>query len=469
MNATSNAVDSLDLSELIKVQRKAYNANRMPDLELRITRLKTIQTLLNDHASALMDAMDQDFSARSRGEMGLLEFTTVPLYIDYLIERLSAWMQPQERELAAHLQPGSARVMYQPLGVVGIMVPFNYPIFLACSPLATALAAGNSAVIKMPEATEKTSALFAKLIADYFDPSVITVVNGDTQVGATFSQQAFDHLIFTGSTGVGRLVMRAAADNLVPVTLELGGKSPVVLGRDFDLYDAAQRICYGKSVNAGQTCVAPDYALVPGEKIDEFISFYIEVFNKFYPQLSNNQDYTAVIDERHVQRIKVLLTDAEAKGAKLIPVSTENIVDGTRRMAPVIVLNANNTMNVMKEEIFGPILPIVAYDDLDQAIDYINDRPRPLGLYYFGHDEADQEKVLQQTHSGGVAINEVFFQVAVDDIPFGGIGPSGMGHYHGREGFLALSKAKPILFKTAENAAKVFYPPYQENTEVEIK
>jgi coniferyl-aldehyde dehydrogenase len=302
--------------------------------------------------------------------------------------------------------------------------------------------------------------LFADIIAKHFAPDVITVVNGDAQIAAAFTRLPFDHLIFTGSTNVGRHVMAACAPNLTPVTLELGGKSPVIIDQDAPMKLAAERICFGKSMNAGQTCVAPDYVLVPRARTQEFVSAYRDAFTHAYGNLHNNAQYTSIVDERQRGRLQQWLDDASAKGAEVITLA-QDPNDGSRRMAPRLLLNCTDKMTVMQQEIFGPLMPIVPYDTLDQALHYINDRPRPLALYYFGMSGQNQRKVLEHTHSGGVCINDTLMHVAVDDIPFGGVGPSGMGHYHGREGFLTLSKAKGVFSKGRLNSSKLVYPPYK--------
>jgi coniferyl-aldehyde dehydrogenase len=449
-----------EMAALLKQQREAYNQDRMPDAKTRVSRLHCFKRLLLDNEQALLAAMKEDFSARSEVEMKLAEISGVIQNINYLSRRIKSWMKPEKRHLPLHMKPGKAQIVYQPLGVVGIMVPFNYPIFLAGSPLVTALAAGNRVMVKMPEATPNTSALFARLVTDYFPQNLVTVINGEANVAAEFSSLAFDHLLFTGAGSVAKHVMRAAANNLTPVTLELGGKSPVIVDRDIDIAEAAERICYGKSMNAGQTCVAPDYILVPEERIKEFADTYKKAFNRFYPSLNNNPDYSAVINDRHINRLQSWINDAKEKGATIQPLTEEKIDDGSRRCVPVLLTGVNDDMAIMQDEIFGPALPLVPYRTFEDAINYVNERPRPLALYYFGFNTANRERAINDTHSGGVAVNEVVLQVAVDDIPFGGIGPSGMGHYHGKEGFLTLSKAKSVLIKPKYNSMRRLYPPY---------
>ena len=295
------------------------------------------------------------------------------------------------------------------------------------------------------------------LLARDFPEDLVSVALGEAEVGMAFSKLPFDHLLFTGATSIGRHVMRAAAENLTPVTLELGGKSPAIVSADVPLADAAERIAFGKTMNAGQTCVAPDYVLVPQDRLEGFVAAYRAAVQRFYPKLENNPDYTAIINERQLGRLKGYIADAEAKGAQLVPLFPG---DQGRRLAHSLVLNVSDEMKLMQEEIFGPLLPIVPYQRLDEAFAYINDRPRPLALYYFGYDKGEQQRVLHETHSGGVCLNDTLLHVAQDDMPFGGIGPSGMGHYHGHEGFLTFSKAKGVFIKQRFNAARLIYPPY---------
>ncbi|AGN11264.1 coniferyl aldehyde dehydrogenase [Simiduia agarivorans] len=465
MNTAANAIldqeiSSQALADLLAAQRASYAQNPMPSAAERRANLARLRAMALDNQDALMEAMNADFSARSRHEMLLAEFLSVSELTKYLSKRLAKWMKPEKRHLALHMQPGKARVYYQPLGVVGIMVPFNYPLFLALGPLATALAAGNHAMIKMPEATPKTSALLAELIAQTFSPAHVTVINGGPAVAANFSALPFDHLLFTGAGSIGKHVMRAAAENLTPVTLELGGKSPVIVADDFPIEEAARRLCFSKTMNCGQTCVAPDYIFVPRAKMDTFRAAYKKAFSTFYPTVNNNPDLTGVISERHAQRLQGWVEAAKAQGALVEPVTDEVVNDGSRRTVPLLVTNVNRDMTLMQEEIFGPVLPLIPYDSLQEAIDYINGGDRPLALYYFGFDKQQQQQVLDRTHSGGVVFNETMFHVAVDDLPFGGVGPSGMGHYHGKEGFLTFSKPKAVLYKPKFNGMQMLYPPY---------
>lgn len=445
------------LESLFQRQREAFRAHPMPGADQRIQWLNSLRELLFAEQDALIAAISRDFSNRSANETLLAEIMPSLHGIHYATKRLKKWMKPSRRSVGMAFQPASAKVVYQPLGVVGVIVPWNYPLFLAIGPLVGALAAGNRVMIKMSESTPATSQLLKDLLARIFPEDLVGVVLGEAEVGVAFSRQPFDHLLFTGATSIGKHVMRAAAENLTPVTLELGGKSPAIVSADVPLADAAERIAFGKTMNAGQTCVAPDYVLVPEDRVEGFVEAYRQAVQGFYPQLKDNPDYTAIINERQLGRLNGYLADAEAKGARLLPLFPE--AQG-RRLPHTLVLGATDEMKLMQEEIFGPLLPIVPYRQLEDAFAYINDRPRPLALYYFGYNRGEQQRVLHETHSGGVCLNDTLLHVAQDDMPFGGIGPSGMGHYHGHEGFLTFSKAKGVFIKQRFNAARMIYPPY---------
>ena len=456
-HSTPEPAISSDLLALLQAQQAAFAADPMPSLDTRRAWLKRLRRVLVEQQEALISAVSQDFGNRSRDETLFAELLPSLQSIDHTSRRLRRWMKPSRRPLGIAFQPGSAQVVYQPLGVVGVIVPWNYPIFLAIGPLLGALAAGNRVMIKMSESTPATSQLMKELLASVFPEDQVAVVLGEADVGAAFSRLPFDHLLFTGATSIGRHILHAAADNLTPVTLELGGKSPAIVSATVPLEDAAERIAFGKTMNAGQTCVAPDYVLVPETRVDEFIAAYRKVIARFYPRLNDNPDYTSIINPRQQARLNSYLDDAQAKGARVIPLFAEG---QDRRLPHTLLLDVGDDMLVMQDEIFGPLLPIVPYRQIGDAITYINTRPRPLALYYFGYDRDEQEQVISRTHSGGVGINETLLHVAVSDLPFGGIGPSGMGHYHGHEGFLTFSKAKAVLRKPRLNATRVLYPPY---------
>lgn len=462
MSATLAALDPSqpqfeDLQRLLQRQRDAFAAQPMPGAEQRIQWLTALRERLVAHRESLIEAISRDFGNRAREETLMAELMPSLHAIDYAKKRVRRWMKPSRRKVGLVFQPASAQVVYQPLGVVGVIVPWNYPLYLAIGPLVGALAAGNRVLLKMSEYTPATADCLQKLLGEAFDEDLVAVVQGEAEVGAAFSRLPLDHLLFTGATGIGRHVMRAAAENLTPVTLELGGKSPAIVSASVPLEDAAERIAFGKAVNAGQTCVAPDYVLVPRERLDGFVEAYRKVMLRFFPTLADNPDYTSIINERQQQRLLGYLEDARQQGARVIELYPE--AQG-RRLPHCLLLDVSDQMQVMREEIFGPLLPVIPYDHLEEALAYVNARPRPLALYYFGYERDEQQRVLEQTHSGGVCLNDTLMHVAQDDLPFGGIGPSGMGHYHGHEGFLTFSKAKAVFAKQRFNGARPIYPPY---------
>lgn len=461
VSATASSQAALARMESIFAQqRTAYARSPMPTLDERRRHLSTLKRLLLAHRYAIAEAISADFTSHSVDESLIAEIMPAVHHIDYSLKHLRRWMQPSCRSVGLHFLPAAARVVYQPLGVVGIISPFNYPVNLSMVPLVTALAAGNRVMIKMSELTPRTAALIEEMLRKGFVEDHIAVVTGEADVGAAFAKLPFDHLLFTGSTPVGKLVMRAAAENLTPVTLELGGKSPAIIADDIPLEDIMDRLCFAKSLNAGQTCVAPDYVLVPRGKLESFLRLYKATFNKMYPTINGNADYTSVVNARAHDLLQDLLKDAAAKGARIEMVSDEAITDGTFRMPLHLVTQVTDEMTIMQKELFGPILPVLPYDSMQEALDYVNRRPRPLALYLFTHDRALQDHVATHTHSGSMCINEALIQVGVDDLPFGGIGHSGMGQYHGHEGFLTMSKAKAVMSKGRLNSMKFMYPPY---------
>ncbi|MHC6227900.1 coniferyl aldehyde dehydrogenase [Pseudomonas sp. X10] len=449
----------LALASSFAIQRKAFSGNPMPPVAQRLQWLKSLRQALLEQQASLIEAISTDFSGRSADETRLAELLPSVQGLRHAERYLRRWMRPSRRQVSLAFQPAGAKVLYQPLGVVGIIAPWNYPLLLAIGPLTCALAAGNRVMLKLSEATPTTGLVLKRLLAQVFPEDLVSVVLGEVEVGQAFARLPFDHLLFTGATHIGRQVMSAAAENLTPVTLELGGKSPAIVSTSVPLDTAAERIAFGKTLNAGQTCVAPDYVLVPRARLQGFAEAYRQAVRRFYPKVADNPDYSAIINLRQLQRLEHLLADAREKGAEVIDLYPEEPRQG-RRLPPHLLLGVNDGMQIMQDEIFGPLLPLVPYDSLDQALAYIDQRPRPLALYYFGYDRGEQQHVLQHSHSGGVCLNDTLLHVAQDDLPFGGIGPSGMGHYHGREGFLTFSKAKAVLTKQRLNAARLIYPPY---------
>jgi coniferyl-aldehyde dehydrogenase len=456
--AEDSDVADLELQQVFELQKQAFKAQTYPRFEQRKQHLQTLYQMVAQHQDEIAAAISYDFSNRSSDETRLFEVMTSLNGIKHSLKHLRKWMKPSKREVGILFQPASGYVMYQPLGVIGVIVPWNYPLFLAIGPLAQALAAGNNIMLKMSEYTPAFSELFKKLIAENFAQSHVNVITGDAQTAQKFTQLPFDHLLFTGATAIAPHVLHAAADHLTPVTLELGGKSPAIVAQDADLKESARRIAFGKTMNAGQTCVAPDYALVHCSQQDDFIKAYFEVIQQFYPDsIAKNPDYTAIVNERQFARLQHYLLDAQQKGAQLIQIEAE--ADG-RRMPHAIVTDVNDDMQLMQNEIFGPILPIVCYEHINDAIAYINARERPLALYYFGYNKAEQQKVLHETHSGGVCLNETLMTAGMEDMPFGGVGASGMGHYHGHEGFKTFSHAKSVFVRPKFSLMKLIYPPY---------
>ena len=468
MVATSAELQATDseiirMKELFDAQQSAYRNAPMPSAEQRIDQLKRLKAATIKYQDQLAEAINEDFSCRSKTETMVAEILTSVQGINDAIKHVKKWMKPSKRKVGMLFAPAKNQVIYQPVGVVGIIVPWNYPIFLALGPLTAALAAGNRALIKMSEFTPALNKVFKAMLGEAFAENRVAVIEGEADVAAAFSELPFNHILFTGSTNVGRYVMAAAAKNLTPVTLELGGKSPTIVSRHVPLKDAAQRICYGKSVNAGQTCVAPDYILVPEEQEEAFVAAYQAAFSKMYPTLKNNDDYTAIVNERQHARLTSWLQDARQKGAKLTTINPANEdLSDTRKLAPTLAQHLKDDMTIANDEIFGPILPIVTYKTIDDALGYSADRPRPLALYYFGYNKDEADYVLANSHSGGVSINDTLMHLAQDDMPFGGIGDSGMGHYHGKEGFIAMSHAKSVHSKGRFSSGTMIYPPYNQ-------
>lgn len=452
-------VSSLDTD--FSRHREAFARQSFPDASVRIDLLRRLEALVKDHADEWADAITRDFGNRSRHETQLLEIFPCLEGIRHARRHLRSWMRPQRRPTNFWFLPGSSRVVPQPLGVVGIVVPWNYPLYLAIGPLVPALAAGNRAMVKMSETTPVTGSLLASLVGRHFGGGEVTVVNGGPEVAQAFCRLPFDHLLFTGSTGIGRHVMHAAAENLTAVTLELGGKSPAIVGRGFPVDEAASRVMFGKCLNAGQTCIAPDYALVPEESVDAFVEGARNAVISLYPTLAANPDYTSIVDGRHRERLAHLLEDAVAKGAVAIEINPagENVA-AAGKLAPTLLTGVDDSMTAMREEIFGPVLPVIPYRRLEDAIAFVNTRPRPLALYVFDHDRDAVDRVIRHTVSGGVTVNETILHIAQDDLPFGGVGASGMGHYHGREGFDTFSKRKAVFRQSRLNGLKLFRAPY---------
>ncbi|MBB5421008.1 coniferyl aldehyde dehydrogenase [Paraburkholderia sp. JPY303] len=457
------------LEALLRDQRHAYLRAPYPSWDTRATHLRALRKLMLDNRDALADAMHADFGNRAKEEVLLAEFLLVKEEIDAALRHGKRWMKAQRRRTNKWLLPARAKVVPQPLGVVGIIVPWNYPVLLAVGPLISALTAGNRAIIKMSELTPRTSALFELLIGQTFARNHVAVVNGDAALAAAFSAQPFDHLLFTGSTKVGHEVMRAAAEHLTPVTLELGGKSPALIGAHARFDNAVDNLIAGKTLNAGQTCIAPDYVLVPRGKEQAFIERARVRMARMYPNFAQNPDYTSIISARHFERLERLADEARAAGAQLHPLTDATPDAASRRFPLIAVTGAPNECALMQEEIFGPLLPLVPYDTLDDAIAWINVRPRPLALYLYADDARTVERVTLETIAGGMAVNETLMHLACESLPFGGVGASGMGAYHGYEGFVTFSKMKPVLMQARLNARGLISPPYGRRVNALLK
>jgi coniferyl-aldehyde dehydrogenase len=450
------------LSRLVTGQRAAFLRDGPPSLATRRANLKKLRAALLERRADFEAALDADFGHRSRHETSVMEMLLVIWGIDYLHRKLRRFMRRERRHVALPMRLARACVEYQPLGVIGIIAPWNYPFSLALMPLATALAAGNRVMIKPSELTPAASDLLVSLITGTFSEDEFAVVTGDAAIGAAFAALPFDHLFFTGSTAVGRAVMRAASEQLVPVTLELGGKSPVLVDRGQPLTRVAADIAYGKLANAGQTCVAPDYVLLPDSDVDAFVEAWGKAVAALYPNGPASEDYTSVVNVRHYERLRGLLADARAKGARVIETgpSPEQARRRAHTLPPTLVLNVHDDMRIMQEEIFGPLLLILTYRDLADAIAFVNARPRPLALYYFGSSAANRRQVLTGTTSGGVTINGTLLHYVQDDLPFGGVGASGVGAYHGIEGFRAFSHQKAVFEVGRWNGGALLRPPF---------
>lgn len=439
----------------------AYQQQPYPELQQRKMQLQALRQQLLIHQPALLAALATDFGQRSHSDSQMLEVLPSISSIDYSIKQLKKWLKPQKRHVSWLFLPASNYVVYQPLGVVGIIVPWNYPVFLSLGPLVAALSAGNKAMLKLSEFTPATNQVLKNIIETAL-PETAVVIEGDANVAASFSQLPFHHLLYTGSTAVGHHVMRAASTNLTPVTLELGGKSPVILAPDTDIRQMAARIVFGKTANAGQTCVAPDYVLLPKDKLEQCVSALREAFLQFYPLEQFAESYPSIINERHYQRLQQYLSQAKAAGAQVIHCLDVTPLQQQQRLLPLtLVLNAPLDSAVWSEEIFGPVLPLYGYQDMDEALAFIRQRPRPLALYLFSDDKQLQRRVLTHSHAGGVCINETLVHVGQEDLPFGGVGPSGMGAYHGKEGFVTFSHAKAVHQKGRLNSAVLAYPQHR--------
>ncbi|HVN41891.1 MAG TPA: coniferyl aldehyde dehydrogenase [Steroidobacteraceae bacterium] len=457
MSTSTAAVTIERMHATLAAQRAAFARHPRPSAAERKAKLRALRALLRKHQQAIVEAVDADFGGRASTETRLIEVLGPILEANHAISHLARWMRPRRRHTELLFATNRAWVEYQPKGVVGIIVPWNFPVYLALGPLVAALAAGNRAMIKMSELAPRTTEAVARMLREAFPEEEVAVFGGDIEEAQAFGRLPFDHLIFTGSPAVGRHVMRAAADHLVPVTLELGGKSPAIIGRGADLADAAKRVAHGKAFSGGQICVAPDYALVPRESLEEFTSAVVAAYRRMYPQVQGNLDQTGIVSDRHAERVRGLVADAEQKGARVIAAGDSG---PGRRLPLTVITEVRDEMAIAREEIFGPVLPVIPYDTVQDALDYVQSRPRPLALYAFGFAGDELRGLIEQTHAGGMSINDWGWHPFQHDLPFGGIGNSGMGTYHGEEGFRELSHAKGIFKRHRFFPIGLFYPPY---------
>lgn len=459
-----------EMLQILLCQRAAQRAAPAPDAETRIDRIDRSIALLKENSAAFEQSLNADFGNRSVHASALTDIMTPVGALQHARKHVRRWMKPERRPVEPRLLGlfgAKAEIMFQPKGVVGVMSPWNFPVGLVFSPLASVFAAGNRAMVKPSEYTPRTSELMQRLIEERFDADELSVVTGGPEAGAAFAGLPFDHLIFTGAGSIASHVLRAAADHLVPVTLELGGKSPVVISRGADLPTTAARVMAGKVLNAGQICLAPDHVYVPQAEHDAFVEAAIAATTKMLPTIRDNPDYTAIITDRHYDRLRSYLADAEAKGATIVEVNpaAENFDQQEhRKIAPTLVLDATPDMKVMQEEVFGPILPVMRYRSLDEVVDRVNTADRPLALYYFGTDKRELAELEARTTSGGICVNDVIMHCAQESLPFGGIGPSGMGAYHGRDGFLEFSHKKAIYHQIKRDLGPLLTlrPPYTD-------
>lgn len=463
-----------NMHRVLELQKNLNIKEGAPDIKLRTDRLDRVISMVTKNEKAIIAALQEDFGNRDPVMTAATEVVSVVGPMEHAKKNLKKWMKTEKRKAAIaplgsalSLLGAKAEIRYQPKGVVGAISPWNFPLNLALAPLSGILAAGNRVMLKPSELTPSSSDITKSMIEEYFDESEMAVFVGDPEVGAAFSGLAFDHLIFTGGTAIAKHVMKAASENLVPLTLELGGKSPVVVGKSSKIKEAAQRVMQGKTMNAGQICLAPDYALVPEENIDEFVKAAVDVTSEMYPDMKDNEDFTSIINQKHYDRIQGYLADAKEKGAEVVEINPANedfSQQPHHKIPPTLVLNPTDDMQIMQEEIFGPVLPIKTYSDVSETVDYINSKDRPLGLYYFGEDSKEKDYVLNNTTSGGVTVNDVISHIQMEDLPFGGVGPSGMGSYHGHDGFKEFSHAKAVYKQTKINLMKLagLVPPYKK-------
>lgn len=460
---------NVELERVFALQRAAFAADPYPTIETRKARLDALIRLIEANEERIVKAVSDDFSCRSRHETLVAEVIVSVSAAKMAKASLSKWMRSRTVPTPLHMKPGHSRLEPQPLGVIGVISPWNYPVQLALSPVAAALAAGNRVMLKPSELTPRTSELLREIVRAEFDEKVFAVITGGVELGQAFSSVPFDHLLFTGSTNVGRHVYMAAAKNLTPVTLELGGKSPAIIDESADVAAAAISIAHGKSFNAGQTCVAPDYVLTPAANLDATVEALARSVRRLYPEIDSTSDYTAIISPRHFARLKAMVAEAKDAGAKVVEVGSSNALDPQRKLPFTIVVDPPQHLALMKEEIFGPILPVLGVSGREEAIARVNAGDRPLALYWFGNDNGARDDALRRTISGGVTVNDTLWHVAQEHLPFGGVGKSGIGAYHGEKGFETFSHLKPVFYQSKFSSNKMLYPPFSAKTDKLLK
>ncbi len=464
-HSASKSFGENEIDRLFTLQRHAFFANTPSDYRARIDNLNRIIRLIEVHEDRIINAVNADFGNRARIETAVSEILVTIAAAKHAKRHLKHWMHKRRVATPLYMKPAKCRLLPQPLGVVGIIAPWNYPVQLALSPAIAALAAGNRTMIKPSELTPRTGEILKEIIAEAFDESTLAVVTGGVETGQAFASTPFDHLLFTGSTAVGMRVAQAAAKNLTPVTLELGGKSPTIIDDSADIESAARSIAFGKLFNAGQTCVAPDYILAPHSKLDRVVDAIANAARKFYPEIDTTTDYSSIISDRHFARLKALVDEARDAGAKIVEAGSANALHPQRKMPLTMVIDPPTTLGIMSEEIFGPILPVIGYSSRQEAISYVNNHDRPLALYWFGEDKTARDQVLERTISGGVTVNDTMMHVAQENLPFGGVGKSGIGAYHGEAGFETFSHMKSVFYQSRFASTGALQPPYTSKTD----
>ena len=459
----------MSLQELFAAQRRTFAAEPYPSLAARRDRLDRLEVMTERHEDEVVAAIAADFGTRAAQETRLAELFMITAGIRHARRHLARWMRPHRVPTPIYLWPGKSRIERQPVGVVGVISPWNYAVQLALLPALAALAAGNRVLLKPSELTPRTAEVLHRIVAAHFAADEFAVVTGGADVGQAFAQLPFDRLFFTGSTAVGRKVALSAAANLTPVTLELGGKSPALMAEDTDLGIAVPRLVMGKFLNAGQTCIAPDYVLAPADRVDALIEAIRKNVAALYPSHADSRDYASVVSEGHYARLNALIDDAAAKGARVVRLGSSGTAVRARKLSPTLLVGVSDDMKAMQEEIFGPVLPIETYSSFDEAIAKVNARPRPLALYAFGGDARLRERILRETIAGGITFDDTLWHFSNESLPFNGVGASGFGAYHGEHGFLAFTHEKAVFTQSRFALTWLLYPPYGKRFEIVLR